>query len=76
MHTHQIEEATEEDEEDDDEYFGVHKVSGNKRYKKLVTTLTVGRTLLEFEVDTGLNSLLFPLFCIIKHYHIFPYAAP
>ena len=51
-HTHQLEEATEEDDDDDD-HFGVHKVSGNKRYRKLITTLTVGGTTLEFEVDTG-----------------------
>ena len=52
-HTHQIEEATEEDEEDDDDHFGVHKVAGSKRYRKLVTRLIVGGTALEFEVDTG-----------------------
>ena len=51
-HTHQIEEATEEDE-DDDEHFGVQKVAGNKRYKKLVIRLIVGGTALEFEVNTG-----------------------
>ena len=42
-----------EQEEDDDNFFGIYKVSGNKRYRKLLTSLTVGGKALEFEVDTG-----------------------
>ena len=52
-YTHQIEEITEENEEEDDEHFGVHKIAGSKRYRKLVTRLIVGGTALEFEVDAG-----------------------
>ena len=50
----------EEEEDDDDNFFGIHKVSGNKRYKKLLTTLTVGGKALECEVDTGAELLIIP----------------
>ena len=66
-HTHQLEEEMEreEEEDDDDNFFGIHKVSGNKRYKKLLTTLTVGGKALEFEVDTGAELSTIPacLYC-------------
>ena len=51
-YTHQIEKVTEENKKDD-EHFGVHKIAGSKRYRKLVTRLIVSETALEFEVDTG-----------------------
>ena len=72
MHNQQIEEATKEDEEDDNRHFGVHKVSGNKRYKKLVTILTVGGTPLEFEMDTGAE--LSTILAILHHKSITTYS--
>ena len=55
-----------EQEEDDDNFFGIYKVSGNKRYRKLLTILTVGGKALEFEVDTGAELSAIPA-CL---YHV------
>ena len=44
--------------------FNIHQVSGNKRYRKVIITLTVDEKAVEFEVDTGteLYLLLLPVY--------------
>ena len=58
--THLLEVTTEDDcelesNDDDDELFevGIHALGQGTRYKKLVTSLVVNDTVLQFEVDTG-----------------------